>query len=54
MRANARNFEIKDLEKMRKICKESPRKPKMFLTLNTIVYDNEISKIEKIIFEVIL
>lgn len=49
MRASAQNFEISDLEKMRKICNSSPRNPKMFLTLNTLVYDSEVPKIEKII-----
>jgi putative protease len=45
MRAAAKNFTISDLPKIRKIC----NKVKMYLTLNTIVYDKEISRIEKII-----
>jgi len=49
MRAGARNFEIKDLAKIRAICKKSERDVKMYVTLNTIVYDEEISKIEKTI-----
>ncbi|MCK5611666.1 U32 family peptidase, partial [Candidatus Pacearchaeota archaeon] len=49
MRANAKNFDIKDLKKMREICNKSSRKPKLYLTLNTIVYDSEIKKLEKII-----
>jgi putative protease len=48
MRAGAKNFEISDLEKMRKIC----GKAKMYLTLNTIMYDEELEKIEKIISKV--
>jgi U32 family peptidase len=47
MRANAGNFSIKDLDKINKICK--PKKVKIYLTLNTIIYDNEIKKLEKII-----
>ncbi len=47
MRANAKNFTIKDLDKIEKICK--PKKVKRYLTLNTIIYDNELKKLEKII-----
>ena len=49
MRAAAKNFTIKDLPKIRKICDESPRKVKMYLTLNVVVYDEELKKLEKII-----
>ena len=52
MRANAKNFTLNDLEEIRKICNSSPRKPKMYLTLNTIIYDNELDKIEEIIKKV--
>ncbi len=47
MRANAQNFEIKDLDKMREICNSSKRKVKMYVTLNTIVYDEELKDLEK-------
>ncbi|MEK6886159.1 MAG: U32 family peptidase [Nanoarchaeota archaeon] len=47
MRANAKNFSIKDLPKVVEICK--PRNVKKYLTLNTIVYDNELGKVEKLI-----
>jgi len=47
MRQNARNFTIKDLDKIERICK--PRKIKRYLTLNVIIYDNEIKKIDKIL-----
>jgi len=50
MRQNARNFTIKDLDKIEKICK--PRNIKRYLTLNTIIYDNELKKIEKIIRQI--
>jgi putative protease len=50
MRANAGNFSIRDLDEIAKICK--PKKVKKYLTLNTIIYSNEISKIEKIIKQV--
>jgi U32 family peptidase len=49
MRDSAKNFHIKDLKKIRKICETYPQKPKIYLTLNTIIYDKEIIKIEKII-----
>jgi len=45
MRSGSRNFEIKDFPKIKKIC----GKVKKYLTLNTIIYDNEIVKIEKLI-----
>jgi U32 family peptidase len=48
MRAAAKNFKISDLKKLKEICNSSPRKPKMYLTLNTIIYDSEIKNLEKI------
>jgi len=50
MRANAKNFSIKDLEKIGKICEE--KKVKKYLTLNTIVYDEEIKDLEETIKKV--
>jgi putative protease len=47
MRAAAKNFTIKDLDDIEKICK--PRKVKRYLTLNTIVYNHELKDIEEII-----
>ena len=53
MRDNARNFDISDLKEIREICNsgtyEKGKKVKMYLTLNTIIYDSEVGKIEKII-----
>jgi len=49
MRDSAKNFNIKDLDKIRQVCNSSPRKVKRYLTLNTIVYDNELKQIEKVI-----
>jgi len=46
MRASAKNFSLNDLPKMRKMCN---KKVKMYLTLNTIIYDNELERIEQII-----
>ena len=46
MRASAKNFTIKDLDKIKKIC---GKKIKKYLTLNTIIYNEEISKLEKTI-----
>ena len=48
MRASAKNFTIKDLPEMRKIAKDK----KLYLTLNTIVYSDELKDIEKIIKKV--
>lgn len=49
MRANAKNFSIRDLGRIRKICNDSSRKPKMYLTLNTVVYNSELKKLEKLV-----
>ncbi len=51
MRANAKNFKISDLPKMREICNKGldGRKVKMYVTLNTIIYPEEIKEIEKTI-----
>lgn len=45
--ASAANFDIKDLKKIVGICKKA--KVKSYLTINTIVYGNEIKKMQKII-----
>jgi putative protease len=48
MRArSANNFTISDLEKITAICKE--KKIKTYLTLNTIIYDNEIDLVKLIL-----
>ena len=50
MRATAKNFKIEDLDEIARICK--PRKVKRYLTLNTIIYSNELKKIEETIKKV--
>ena len=47
MRAFAKNFSLKDLKKIKEICDK--KSIKKYLTLNTIIYDNEITKVEEII-----
>ena len=47
MRSRAKNFKITDLPKITNLCK--PKKIKKYLTLNTIIYDNELTKAENII-----
>ncbi|MDD5193123.1 MAG: U32 family peptidase [Candidatus Nanoarchaeia archaeon] len=47
MRARAKNFRLKDLPKIREICKKN--EVKNYLTLNTIIYDKELKKLESII-----
>lgn len=47
MRARAKNFTIKDLPKIQRICRS--KRIKKYLTLNTIIYDKELKKLEKII-----
>jgi putative protease len=48
MRDSAKNFKLSDLPNINKIC----GRVKKYLTLNTIVYDNELAKIEKILEKV--
>ena len=50
MRANARNFTTKDLTKIEKICK--PNNIKRYLTINTIIYNKELKKLEKLIKQI--
>jgi len=50
MRDSAKNFSLKDLTRVSKICKEN--KVKLYLTLNVIIYNSELSKVEKIIKKV--
>jgi putative protease len=50
MRATAKNFTIKDLDKIGKICK--PKNIKRYLTLNTIIYNEEIKRLNKVIKKV--
>ncbi|MDD4062358.1 MAG: U32 family peptidase [Candidatus Pacebacteria bacterium] len=49
MRAGKRNFKVSDLDKIRGICNSYPRKPKIYVTLNTIVYDVEIKKLDNLL-----
>ncbi|HPD81744.1 MAG TPA: peptidase U32 family protein [Candidatus Pacearchaeota archaeon] len=50
MRKNAGNFEIKNLSKINEICNKIPdKKVKKYLTLNTIIYNEELPKVEEII-----
>ncbi len=52
MRSGKRNFKQQDILKIRKICESYSPRIKMYLTLNTIVYDEELKKAEKIIKKV--
>jgi putative protease len=56
LRANARNFELKDLDKINEICnknyKNTGKKVRKYLTLNSIIYTNELPKVEEIIKKV--
>ena len=47
LRANAENFTINDLDKINEVCK--PKKIKKYLTLNSIIYNEEIPEVEKIL-----
>lgn len=52
MRANSKNFNISDLDEMREMCDESKRKVKLYLTLNTIIFGEEITQLEETIIAV--
>ncbi|MDD5416686.1 MAG: U32 family peptidase, partial [Candidatus Aenigmarchaeota archaeon] len=45
MRQAAKNFTIKDLEQINKICKNVRK----YITVNTIIYDSELEKLEEMI-----
>ncbi len=47
MRANAKNFSLNEVKKVIELCHN--KKVKVYVTLNTIIYDKEIKKIENII-----
>ncbi len=47
MRARAKNFKMSDLPKIKNLCKQY--NIKAYLTLNSIIYDNELGKVEGII-----
>jgi len=49
MRESAKNFELKDLDEINKICNVKGKKIRKYLTLNTIIYDSELKKIEEVI-----
>lgn len=49
LRANAENFTISDLVKINKICNSGIKKIKKYLTLNSIIYNEELPEIEKIL-----
>ncbi len=46
MRDSAQNFSLKDLDKINKICGKGIKK---YITFNTIIYDNELKKLEIVI-----
>ncbi len=50
MRDNAKNFKVNDLDKIKKICDEN--KIKSYLTLNTIIYNEELKKLENLLKKV--
>jgi len=50
MRDSAKNFSFKELNTVSRICRKN--NVKLYLALNTIVYDNEIKKIENLIKKV--
>ncbi len=52
MRDTARNFSLRDLDRIRRVCDSSDRGVRMYLTLNIVVYDSELKRVEEIISKV--
>ncbi len=57
MRASGKNFSVNELDKIKEICNKKDengikRNVKMYLTLNTIIYDNELEKLKNLIKKV--
>lgn len=50
MRAFAKNFKVSDLPKIKEICKK--KNVKIYLAINTIIYDNELKKVDSLIKKV--
>jgi len=50
MRAFAKNFKVSDLPEIKEICKK--KNVKIYLTINTIIYDNELKKVDSLIKKV--
>ena len=50
MRDNAKNFKISDLKKINQICRTKNKIVKKYLTMNTIIYDNEICKSDRMFY----
>lgn len=50
MRASAKNFKLSELKKVVELCHRN--KVKAYLTLNTIIYENELNKIKRILKKV--
>lgn len=49
MRAMADNFQLGEIPEIRRVCRSSRRQVKNYLTLNTIIYDDELAKAEEVI-----
>lgn len=52
MRATAKNFTIKDLDEIQRVCNSNGKKVRRYLTLNTIIYQNELKNVEKFVKQV--
>lgn len=48
MRMNAKNFSLSELRKIKSFCSKFDKKIKIYLTVNIIIFDSEIRKLEKV------
>ncbi len=49
LRSNAGNFTLKDVDKINDICTEKGKNIKKYLTMNSIIYNEEIDKVDNIL-----
>jgi U32 family peptidase len=49
LRVNAGNFSVKDVDKIKEICTEKGKDVKIYLTMNSIIYNEELDKIDDIL-----
>jgi len=51
MRANAKNFTVDDLPKIKEVCEQKNPPVRRYLTLNTIMFDGELQRVEEVLIK---
>jgi putative protease len=52
MRANAKNFNLSEIKKVKSFCENFDKRIKVYLTVNTIIFDNELNLLERVLKQV--